>query len=159
MHDTLAETHGKRVNPYGSAPASKQNNKNTSRTAHGTQQVHDTNTRRDTGQTHEKHNKPRVQYKDTLWIPAAQWNNRYWACPNISSRPEQDSARQKDGQEKRSATTSRVCGVRAGQYKDTKMGKAMASNDIAFLWHTRSLCLLWDDLHSNQKYSQKWVGA
>ena len=51
------------------------------------------------GKCTNKNNKPRVQYEDTLWIPAAQWNNRQWACPNISSRPEQDSARQKDGQE------------------------------------------------------------
>ena len=40
------------------------------------------------------------QYDDTIWIPAARRNNRHRACPNISFRPELDSARQKDGQGK-----------------------------------------------------------
>ena len=99
MHDTHAETHGKRMN---------------------------------------KNNKPCVQYEDTLWIPAAQWNNRHWACPNISSRPEEDSARQKDGQENGRQQHRKFVTY---AMRDKKMGKAMVSNDIAFVWHTRSLRL------------------
>ena len=39
------------------------------------------------------------QQRVTVERLSTQNNNRHRSCPNISSRPERDSARQKDGQE------------------------------------------------------------
>ena len=41
-----------------------------------------------------------IGFKNTMLASGAHSNNRHRTCPNISSRPERDSARQKDWQEK-----------------------------------------------------------